>query len=141
MLRFANIVLLVSVISSTANAGAYDRCDQRIEKDEPNDGRFLGVPYAMIAHSLAEKHCGAKPRSMRGKILDFIEENGCGPGTMIYSEVDEAISRMEIADLKQIVFNGDRSINPSPQQIREEAERMVNSLGGCQALIRAHDAD
>ena len=136
MLRLRNIVLVACLIGSAANTGAYDLCDNKVEDGEEIDGRFMAVPYAIIAHALAEKHCGAEPRPMREKILSFIEETGCGPGTMIYSETEGAISRAESArDLKQLVFHGDPSVNPSSQQVREEAERIANELGGCEALI------
>ncbi|MBB3161468.1 hypothetical protein FHS25_001917 [Rhizobium laguerreae] len=34
----------------------------------------MGIEYALIMHVLAERYCGAEPKSMRPRFLQYVEK-------------------------------------------------------------------
>jgi len=101
----------------------------------------MGLEYQIVGFALAEKYCGAKPKSMKSRFLGYLEKNGCGPGTEIHSEVGAVIARMEGSCLKFIAQGVDENVAMSRQQVEEWASNAVGELGGCEALIKAHDVE
>lgn len=137
------IVAAASVVALPSISLAYDLCDNQIdvENGEKPGGPLFGVGYAMIAYALAEKYCGAAPISMAPKILGYVQEHGCGPDTPIYSELKEAIAKLEAADLEFMAADGDPNLQLSPADVQEWARSAAEGLGGCSALVAAHDQE
>jgi hypothetical protein len=136
----ASLVCLAPLPALAQTGGACSG-DQREKPGEPIDARFMGIPYIITGHILAEKYCGAKAASMKSKILGYIEKNGCGPNSDVYMAAETTISKAESDDLKQ--FAGDQTNNAamSAHDAQRWAAATVNKLGGCSNLIKLHDED
>ncbi|WFU08524.1 hypothetical protein QA646_14650 [Rhizobium sp. CB3090] len=142
MSKFLFVFLLACLIASSAGAEMPNFCKRspNYNPGEPIDGRFMGVSYVIMMHAYAEKYCGAAHKSMRNKILQYIQKNGCGPDTEIYSDVEEWIAKGESFDLKQLVTEGRPNSHLSPKEVRKRAAMNVKELGGCSKLMKVHDA-
>jgi hypothetical protein len=73
--------------------------------------------------------------------LGYIEKQGCGPGTEIYTDVEESITKMEGASLKLLAQDGNPKLAMSSKQVQKWASMTSKELGGCDVLKRAHEAD
>lgn len=140
---FMKVFVVVALfIISTANASSAQSPDfcrrHTLQPGEAIDGRFLGLPYEMMAFALAEKYCGAKPRPWKSLLLKAIQEKGCGPETEIYSEAEASMSRIEQASLTQLASGGDKGLNLSDQEVKDWAAQTVDIFGGCKVLMKAH---
>ena len=138
--RMVSVVLLASIGVPPAHGQSYDACDNKIEfeKGEKAGGPFFGVGYLMLAHALAETFCGAPATGMSSKILGYVEKQGCGPDTPIYSESKEDIARLERSDLETLMKVGDPTRELSTEQVEENARAGVEDMGGCPALLKIH---
>jgi hypothetical protein len=136
-------VCAVSIIFVALTAGAHadNHCANTAVEGKPVDGRFMGLPYAIIGHALAEKYCGAKHVPMSGKILGYVQSQGCGPGTVIYDEIRDSISKVESADLRDLATEGTKDFTVSDEEIQHWAKATSDDLGGCSNLVKAHDAE
>jgi hypothetical protein len=103
-------------------AQAYDTCDNAldIENGEP-PGPFFGLEYALIAHALAEKFCGAPAIPMAPRFLAYAEKQGCGPDTPIYTTLKTSIEELEAADLEGLASDGKPSVQLSARDVQEWA--------------------
>lgn len=101
----------------------------------------MGLEYALMAHVLAEKYCGAEPRPMGPRFLGYIEKQGCDSGTEIYTDVEAGIAKMEGGGLKLLAQGGNPKLTMSNEQVQEWASTAAKELGGCDALKKAHDAE
>ncbi|WP_246762729.1 hypothetical protein [Rhizobium sp. NZLR1] len=101
----------------------------------------MGIDYALMVHVLAEKYCGAEPKPMRPRFLGYIQKQGCPPGTQIYSDVEEAIAKLEGASLQFLAETEVPDLPISERQAQEWASSVTKELGGCDALKNAHDAE
>ncbi|WP_064711153.1 hypothetical protein [Rhizobium bangladeshense] len=140
MLRYLCGVLLASVPLVAANAESANFCRNSFNPNEAVESRFMGLEYALTAHVLAEKYCGAEPRPLRPRFLGYIEKHGCDSGTEIYKEVEAAIAKMEDAGLNLLAQENPK-LTMSDEQVREWASTATKELGGCDALKKAHDAE
>ncbi len=121
---------------------SYDLCDRKLEfeKGEPA-GPFFGLEYALIAHALAEKFCGAPAKPMAPRFLKYVESHGCGPESAIYSDLKTSIERLETADLKLMAADGNPNLQLSPKDVQEWASAAAESFGGCPSLLAGHDKE
>jgi hypothetical protein len=133
-------VLCSCLMTSPAWAQAPYFCKATYGPGEKHDDRFFGLGMAIAMHGLAQKYCGAKPGTMREKFLGYLEKSGCGPGTEVYSEVEQSVSTFEGADLKMLASNGNKNFSMSPADVQKWAAETAGELGGCAALVKAHDA-
>ncbi|UWM76494.1 hypothetical protein N1937_04435 [Rhizobium sp. WSM4643] len=141
MFRYLLGAILASVPLAAANAEPPNFCRTSFKPNEPIESRFMGIDYALIMHVLAERYCGAEPKPMRPRFLQYVEKQGCGPGTEIYSELEAAIAKTEGASLKLLAQDGDPGLALSEPQVQEWASSATQELGGCDALKAAHDAE
>ncbi|MBB3656996.1 hypothetical protein FHX15_002224 [Rhizobium sp. BK650] len=136
---FALILVLLPLVE--AHAAPISSCTRGYAPDEPVEGRFMALDYALIMHVLAERLCMAEPKPMRPRFLGYLEKHGCGPGTEIYTVYETAIAKMQDATIKQLAQDGDENLQLSENQVREWASTAVKELGGCDGLKKVHDAD
>jgi len=101
----------------------------------------MGIDYALMVHVLAEKYCGVEPKPMRPRFLGYIQKQGCPPGTEIYSDVEEAIAKLEGASLRVLAEAEAPDLPISERQVQDWASSATKELGGCDALKNAHDAE
>ncbi|NKL80632.1 hypothetical protein [Rhizobium leguminosarum] len=141
MFRYLLGAVLASAPLAAANAQPPNFCRTSVKPNEPIESRFMGIEYALIMHVLAERYCGAEPKPMRPRFLQYVEKQGCGPGTEIYSDLEAAIAKMERASLKLLAQNGEAGLTISEPQVQEWASATTKELGGCDALKAAHDAE
>ncbi|MDC7743872.1 hypothetical protein [Rhizobium binxianense] len=141
MFRYLCGAVLASVPLVAANAESANFCRNSFKPNEPVELRFMGLEYALTAHVLAEKLCGSEPRPMRPRFLEYIEKQGCDPGTEIYTDVEAAIAKMEGASLKLLAQDGNPKLKMSNEEVQEWASAAAKELGGCDALKKAHDAE
>ncbi|MBY5796406.1 hypothetical protein HFN61_04765 [Rhizobium leguminosarum] len=141
MFRYLLGAILASVPLAAAHAEPPNYCRNSFKPNEPIESRFMGIEYALIMHVLAERYCGAEPKPMRPRFLQYVEKQGCGPGTEIYSDLEAAIAKMEGASLKLLAQDGDPGLVISEPQVQEWASATTKELGGCDALKAAHDAE
>ena len=135
-----SLVLLACLLIAPQQAHGQEVCDNKIEIEKgEGPGPFFGLEYALAAYALAEKVCGAPAISMSSKILEFVEKEGCGPDTPIYSELQDRINRLEAADLKTLAQDGRTDIDMSSAQVRQWAEATVEEFGGCPVLLNFHE--
>ena len=142
MVRFFCTCLLACLMSSPAMAQSSKySCRVSAENLEQIDIRFVGMGYQLLAFSLAEKYCGAKPKPMKERFLGYLEKNGCGPGTEVYSVTEETVEKMEGASLATLAQGGTEEAVLSKQEVREWAESTTSALGGCGLLTKGHDTE
>ncbi|MCH4544754.1 hypothetical protein MK632_03015 [Rhizobium changzhiense] len=141
MLRYLFGAILASVPLAAAHAEQPNFCRNSFKPNEPIESRFVGIDYALTMHVLAERYCGAEPKPMGPRFLQYVEKQGCGPGTEIYSDVEVAIATLEGASLKLLAQNGDPALAISEPQVQEWASATTKELGGCDPLKAAHDAE
>ncbi|MBY5767832.1 hypothetical protein V7798_23480 [Rhizobium laguerreae] len=139
--RYLLGAVLASVPLAAAHAEPPNHCRNSFKPNEPIEPRFVGIDYALFMHVLAERYCGAEPKPMRPRFLQYVEKQGCGPRTEIYSDLEAAIAKMEGASLKLLAQNGDPSLAISEPQVQEWASATTKELGGCDGLKAAHDAE
>lgn len=141
MIRFVRACLLICLVPASAMAQSSPGfCKTKGDGNGGVDTRFLGIPFQLIVFSLAEKHCGAEPKPMRELFLGHLEKNGCGSGTEVYSETEATIKKLEYADLAQLAQGVEEGRAFSEQQATEWAVATVGALGGCDTLLKQHDA-
>ncbi|MBY5313692.1 hypothetical protein GR210_07445 [Rhizobium leguminosarum] len=140
MFRYLLGAILASVPLTAANAEQPNFCRTSFKPNEPFESRFVGIDYALTMHVLAERYCGAEPKPIGPRFLQYVEKQGCGPGTEIYSDLEAAVAKMEGASLKLFAQNGDPGLAISEPQVQEWASSTTKELGGCDALKAAHDA-
>ncbi|AUW42831.1 hypothetical protein [Rhizobium leguminosarum] len=141
MFRSSCLATLICSVPLAAVAQSPNYCRNSFKQNEPIELRFMGLEYQILAFALAEKYCGAKPKSLKSRFLGYLEKNGCGPGTEIYSQVGAAIARMEGSSLKIIDMGAEENVAMSRQQVEEWASNTVAEFGGCEALTKAHDVE
>ncbi|PZM15864.1 hypothetical protein [Rhizobium tubonense] len=141
MFRYLCGAILALAPLVAANAESPNYCRNSFNPNEPIESRFMGLDYALVMHALAERYCGAEPKPMRPRFLGYIEKQGCGPETEIYSDVEKSIARMEGASLKVLAQGGNPKLAMSNKQVQKWASMTSKELGGCDALKRAHEAD
>ncbi|MBX5165225.1 MULTISPECIES: hypothetical protein [unclassified Rhizobium] len=141
MFRYVCGVIFACVPLVAANAESPKFCRNSIKLNEPIETRFMGIDYALMVHVLAEKYCGAEPKPMRPRFLGYIQKQGCPPGTQIYSDVEEAIAKLEGASLQFLAETEVPDLPISERQAQEWASSVTKELGGCDALKNAHDAE
>jgi hypothetical protein len=135
-------VLLGSIAILPGEAHSYDACDNKLElEDGEPPGSLFGLGYAIVAHALAEKFCGASATPMASRFLDYAERRGCGPDTPIHSELKASLERLERADLALLAADGDTNVKLSPDEVQEWARAAVDEFGGCKSLIEFHDTE
>ncbi len=139
-MRFLALILVLLPLVE-AHAATFGSCSRSYAPDEPVEGRFMALDYALIMHVLAEKLCMVEPTPMRPRFLEYIEKRGCGPGTEIYTVYETAIAKMQGATVKQLAQDGDENLQLSEKQVQEWASTAVKELGGCDGLKKVHDAD
>ncbi|MGG6894110.1 hypothetical protein [Rhizobium sp. BR 315] len=142
MSKLLCVVASVCLAASSAQAEIPNFCKNSpiYKPGEPIDGRFMGIPYVIMMHTLAEKYCGAAHISMKEKVLRTIRKGGCGPDTEIYASVERAIADAEGMDLPRIVNDGRANPTLSSKAVRQRAAAMAKDLGGCSTLLKVHDA-
>lgn len=101
----------------------------------------MGLELAFVVHALAEKFCGGPAIPMSPKFLGFVERKGCGPGTPIYLNVQEAIETIEKADLETLVKGGNTTVEISPEDVRDAAQATVDGIGGCAKVLQYSKED
>lgn len=141
MLRFTlsfACMAVVALVPQTAIAQYPAYCDPSARSGKASDGRFIGLPYLMMSHALAEKQCGASPKPLRNWIFGILVSEGCGPATPIYRELEQSASRIESANLRELVTEGIDMDRLSDKQVRDAAQSMTDQLGGCAKLIEWH---
>jgi len=141
LFRYFCVAILVSLPIVSARAQSPNYCRTSFKPNEPIESRFTGLEYALMMHALAEKYCGAQPMPMGPRFLGYVEKQGCGPGTEIYTDIQKGIGYMESASLKLLAQNGNSKLKLSDKQVREWASTAAKELGGCDALKKAHDAE
>ncbi|MDO3432275.1 hypothetical protein QWJ46_06220 [Rhizobium sp. CBN3] len=141
MFRYLCGALFASAPLAAAHAESANFCRNSFNPNEAVETRFMGLEYALIAHVLAERYCGAEPRPMGPRFLGYIEKQGCDSGTEIYKDVEAAIAKMEGAGLKLLAQNGNPKLTMSDEQVQEWASTATKELGGCDTLKKAHDAE
>lgn len=77
----------------------------------------------------------------RPRFLGYIEKQGCGPETEIYTDVEKSIARMEGASLKLLAQDGNLKLVMSNKQVQKWASTTAKELGGCDTLKMAHEAE
>jgi hypothetical protein len=133
------IFFLAAFAMLPKGARAYDICDNKLELEHGEPvGPFFGLEYALIAHALAEKFCGAPATPMAPRFLVYAERRGCGPDTPIYAELKTSIAKLEAGDLESLASHGDPAVQLSPQQVEEWAGAAVEEYGGCKRLVEFH---
>ncbi|MEZ2127154.1 MULTISPECIES: hypothetical protein [unclassified Sinorhizobium] len=141
MFRYLWGAILACVPLVAANAESPNFCRNSFKPNEPIESRFMGLEYALTMHVLAERYCRAEPKPMRPRFLGYIEKQGCGPGTEIYTDVEKAIAKMEGASLKLLAQDGNPKLTMSNKQVQKWASTAAKEFGGCDALKKAHDAE
>jgi hypothetical protein len=133
------IFFLAAFAMLPKEARAYDICDNKLELEhgEPA-GPFFGLEYALIAHALAEKFCGAPATPMAPKFLAYAEKQGCGPDTPIYGTLKTSIQKLEAADLERLASDGKPSVQLSAREVQEWASAAAKGFGGCKGLLEFH---
>ncbi|NVD39024.1 hypothetical protein HT585_09180 [Ensifer sp. HO-A22] len=115
-------------------------CRTSFGPNDPIQTRFMGLDFELIAFALAEKYCGAEPRSMQDRFLKRLERDGCRPGTEIYSDTEKAIAKLNASDLKRLAKDANAQSALSDHQVDAWAAETVAELGGCGRLIELHDS-
>lgn len=99
----------------------------------------MWIPYAMISHALAEKHCGAKRLPWSQQIIGEIERNGCGSGTDMHDETTLALDRIMAADLRTLAADGDPRLKLTAAEVEAWAASTATQFGGCSKLVEWHE--
>ena len=141
LFRYVCGLIFACVPLVAANAASPNLCRNSFKPNEPIESRFMGIDYALMVHVLAEKYCGVEPKPMRPRFLGYIQKQGCPPGTEIYSDVEEAIAKLEGASLRVLAEADAPDLPISERQVQDWASSATKELGGCDALKNAHDAE
>lgn len=113
-----------------------DVCDNRIEGEKgEKPGPFFGFGLVLYTYTLAEKVCGADITSLRSQTLEAAQRAGCGPGTEMYTSLDDYFGKMDELDLRALAEDGRTGPPMSDDEVRVWAQTVVDELGGCEALL------
>ena len=133
------IILLFCAAVLPEQARGNDICNRETPKGAPVSP-FFGLDMAIWLYALAEKHCGAPSGSMASKFLGFVMRKGCGPGTPVYSAVQDWITALDGADLAGIFEVGGEG-KLTPEQVQERMKRLALEGATCENLLRAHNSE
>jgi len=123
---FLSALAICLLVGRTAGA-APNYCDDKIEPGESPDGKGMLMMHAVIAHKLAQRHCGAAPASLVPIIVVIEEGHGCGPRSELESKAEAMEGKLGKVDDPA----DDRRM--WGQQLDKE---MVQGYGGCDAILK-----
>lgn len=135
------LLLCLSIGSVRAHSPSYCKTHVYVVPDHPIDSRFMYLAYHPLMYALAEKFCGAHPFPMTPIFLPDVEHEGCGPETDVHKDLVKTINLLENASLVAMATDGDPKTHLTKKQSKQWAATTVRQLGGCQALVKWHDAN